>query len=169
MVEHLDWDGAKGFIINPHGDVLIARRALSSIHHPRMPRPGEHDLPGGRRKKKRDSSPEETFKREAREEIGRQVSILDLMGVVTGPQPSKPHRLRTIWVFVAKLCDFDPRDPRPDLVPDPREHSHLSWLAAGNIPDTSLPDKYKALYLANLVSVSLLCQNLVELASPDLN
>lgn len=108
-----------GMVVERHGRVLLARRALE-------PHKGAWDLPGGFLRE--DEHPEEGARREILEETGLRVRVLGLLGIYMdryGSGESAPWILN-IYYHAEPLDDADPQ-PADDV-------SSLAWFAPEELP-----------------------------------
>jgi ADP-ribose pyrophosphatase YjhB (NUDIX family) len=123
-----------GVIPERRGRILLMRRAIE-------PRYGAWTFPGGFIEI--DESVEECAAREAREETGAEVEVLDLVGVYSKPVPHGPGIVSIVYrgrVKSAKLDPgrealeakwFDPKDiPWDDLAYDTTRWALRDWVAA---------------------------------------
>ncbi len=123
-----------GVIPERRGRILLIRRAIE-------PRYGAWTFPGGFIEI--DESVEESAAREAREETGADVEVLDLVGVYSKPVPHGPGIVSIVYrgrVKNAKLDPgrealeakwFDPKDiPWDDLAYDTTRWALRNWVAA---------------------------------------
>lgn len=106
MQQEVDVVGA--VIRDPEGRILCALRSST------MSTPSVWEFPGG--KVEPGESPEQTLKREIREELRCEIAVGSLLQDVRHPTPKNVIRLRT---YEARVTDGDP---------SPRDHACLLWL-----------------------------------------
>lgn len=113
-----------GVLPTQNGQVLLARRGVP-------PYLGCWDIVGGFME--HDEAPEDAALREAREETGAVMELLDLLGVYLDGSGYGPEGDTTLNVYyVARILQGDPQ-PADDV-------AELRWFAAGELPhDMAFP------------------------------
>ena len=84
--------GARGIIINDEGNIAVFNKTLKN----------EYKLPGGGIDE--GEEPKEAFKREAMEETGCEIEIIDFLGIIE-EHKSHDNFKQTSYVFVAKVIN----------------------------------------------------------------
>lgn len=129
---------AKTYVINNAGEFLLLIRSDSSKH-----RPGGSDILGGK-PEPQDSSPEDTARREAREESGLLLADLTYLETV-----EKKKSITHLFVHFSK--DF-----RPEIILSD-EHTDKIWLPGEEFVLTpNLPEKYIDVASRHLVGATIL-------------
>lgn len=101
----------KAFIVNPNGELLIIKRRENDVH-----KPGVWDIPGGRLEL--GENPFEGLKREAKEETGFDIDILNPLRV--RHFTSDDGQKITMLVFLCK--------PSSEEVELSGEHTEFLWI-----------------------------------------
>ena len=108
----------KAFIVNPNDELLIIKRRENDEH-----KPGEWDIPGGRLEL--GENPFDGLKREAKEEIGLDIDILNPLRVHHFTR--EDEQKITMLVFLCK--------PYSGEVKLSEEHTEYAWTPMGRAKD----------------------------------
>ena len=111
--------GVGAFILNDKNELLMLLRAKDS-----KVEPGTWMIPGGRIEFNEKMA--ETVKREASEEIGVDIEVVDKIETLDHILPDQ-H-----WVTTTFLCKIKSGEPR---IMEPHKHYGLDWFPLDNMPD----------------------------------
>lgn len=111
--------GVGAFILNDKNELLMLLRAKNSSVEP-----GTWMIPGG--KIDFNEKMEDTVKREAEEEIGVQIEVIDLVKPLDHILPDQ-H-----WITSIFLCRIKSGDPR---IMEPHKHDKMKWFPLDKMPE----------------------------------